>query len=242
MEITWTRTDAARRWIVVSGLVVGPLLATISVAIGMSPGGDDLRAQFAAMGAHATTVLMQDVLETAGFALVLAALAGATSTLRTRGGLLGTIGSVLAVVGIAGFGVSNATGLAVVALAQQPDQDAAFHTAVAMSSNGVLATMGTVGFALEVVAQVGMLLVFTGLARGRVVSVWVLPIVVIGIGVNGVVGTMVATLAADALLLAACTWTAVRIARCSHAQWLGQAGRRAGTASTAPHDTVVEAA
>ncbi|WP_029145455.1 hypothetical protein [Microbacterium luticocti] len=219
----WTRTDAARRWIVVVGLVVGPLLAAVSVAIGLGVDGDDMRAQFASMGAHATTVLAQDVLETVGFVLVLASLAGAAGALRTRGGVLGTIGAALAVPGIAGFAISNATGLAIVALAQQPDQDAAFRTAMAISGDGALATMGTVGFVLEILAQLGMLLVILGLVRARLVSVWVLPIVVVGIAVNAVVGTMAATLAADVLLFAACTWIAVRIARCAPAQWLGVA-------------------
>jgi hypothetical protein len=223
MEMEWTRTDAARRWIVVSALVAGPLLTAVSVTVGIGLGGADMRAQFASMGAHGGTVLTQDVLETAGFVLVLAALAGAAGALRRRGGALGTIGAALAVVGITGFAVSNATGLAVVALAQQPDQDAAFRTAMALSSQGVLATTSMLGFALEIVAQAGMLLVFAGLVRARLASVWVLPIAVLAMGVNAVVGTMTATLIADVLLLAVCGWTAVRIARCSHEQWLGQA-------------------
>ncbi|WEG10364.1 hypothetical protein PU630_07395 [Microbacterium horticulturae] len=222
MDREWTRTDAARRWIVVAGLVVGPVLAALSVVVGIRLGGADMRAQFTSMGAHAGTVLAQDVLETAGFVLVLAALAGATGALRVRGGTLGTVGAALSVVGITGFAASNATGLAVVALAQQPDQDAAFRTAMAMSSQGVLATAGTLGFALEIVAQVGMLLVFAGLVRARLASVWVLPIVVVGVAVNAVVGTMAATLVADLLLVAVCVWTALRVARCSRAQWLGQ--------------------
>lgn len=228
MKMEWTRTDAARRWIVVSGLVAGPLLAVLSVTVGIGLGGDSMRAQFASMGAHASTVLTQDVLETAGFVLVLAALAGATGALRVRGGAFGTVGAALAVVGITGFAVSNATGLTVVALAQQPDQDAAFRTAMAVTSQGVLATAGTLGFALELLAQAGMLLVFVGLVRARLASFWVLPITVLGIAVNAVVGTMTATLVADVLLLAVCGWTAVRIARCSHQQWLGQSVAAAG--------------
>ncbi|WP_308490917.1 hypothetical protein [Microbacterium terrisoli] len=220
----WTRTDAARRRIVVVALIIGPLLAALSAAIGLGTDGGGMREQFASMGAHAQTILVQDVLETAGFLLVLAALAGATQALRLRGGTLGTIGAILAILGTAGFSISNATGLAVVALAQQPNQDAAFQTAMALTDDSVLATAGTMGFVLELLAQAGMLLVMIGLVRARLVSAWVLTLPVLGIAVNAIGGMMAATLVADLLLLAAGIWIAVRIARCSRQQWLGNAG------------------
>jgi hypothetical protein len=66
-----------------------------------------------------------------------------------------------------------------------------------------------------------MLLVIIGLIRARLISAWVLPLPVVGIAVNAVVGTLVATLIADLLLLAAGTWIAIRIARFTRRQWLG---------------------
>ncbi|GAA3770738.1 hypothetical protein GCM10022240_23720 [Microbacterium kribbense] len=147
------------------------------------------------------------------------------------------LGAALAVVGPAGFSISNATGLTIVALAQQPDRDAAFQTALAVTGDTVLGTVGTVGFVLEIVAQLGMLLVIIGLVRVRLVNAWVLPLPVLGIAVNAVVGTMAATLVADLLRLAAGTWIAIGLARGNRAQWLGAApppaaqGRRARAAA-----------
>nr|WP_274635610.1 hypothetical protein [Microbacterium bovistercoris] len=232
----FTRTDAARRRIVVGALILGPVLAVTSAAVGLSAGGGDggMRAQFESMAAHASTILAQDLLETFGFMLTLAALAGATQALRTRGGALGTIGAVLAILGIAGFSMSNATGLAVVALAEQSDQDAAFTMAKAISGGGVIGTAGTVGFVLEVLAQIGMILVIAGLVRARLMPVWVLVPVIVGIGVNAVVGTMAATLVADVLLLATCAWIAVRLARCARSAWLGGDAERAQGRRSAP--------
>lgn len=230
----WTRTDAARRWIVVSGLVLGPLLVTASAALGIGHDSGSMRAQFERMGANASQILAQDLLEALGFLVVLAALAGAAQALRARGGAVGTIGAVLAVVGTVGLSMSNAAGLAVVALAGLPERDSAFTMAEAISSGGVLATAGTVGFALEVLAQLGIVLVVVGLIRARLVSLWVLLPVVVGIAVNAVVGTIEASLVADVLLLATGAWIAMRLARCDHEQWLGGAHSEAVRRVTVP--------
>jgi hypothetical protein len=218
----WTRTDAARRRLVMLGLVLGPVLTAASVVIGL--GGampESMRASFDVMAMRSGQILAQDLLETVGFAIVLTALAAATLPLRARGSVLGVVGAVLAFTGIAGFALTNGSGLTVVALAQLPDRDAAFHAAAAITSNGPIAVAGTVGWLLEIAGQVGILLVLAGLWRGRIAPPWPLLLAVIGVLVNAVIGTMVATLAADVLLLATCTWVAVLLGRLPRENWLG---------------------
>ena len=218
----WTGTDVARRRLVMLGLVLGPVLTTASVVFGLGGGEpESMRTGFDVMATRSGQILAQDLLETVGFAIVLTALAAATLPLRSRGGVLGVVGAVLAFIGIAGFALTNGSGLTVVALAQLPDRNAAFHAAQAITSNGPIAVAGTVGWLLEIAGQVGILLVLAGLWRGRIAPPWPLVLGVVGVLVNAVIGTMVATLAADVLLLAACTWVAVLLGRLPRATWLG---------------------
>lgn len=217
----WKSVDGVRRWFVVVALVLGPVLAVLSVVVGLGPEPESMRESFDVMATRSPQILAQDLLETAGFALVLAALIGAATALRSRGGALGLIGVVLAYAGIVGFAISNASGLGIVALAQLPDRDAAFETAVAVTSDGPLAVAQTAGMVLEIAGQLGILILILGLWRARLLPLWVLIPVVLGILVNAVVGTLLATLVADVLLLATGAWIAVRLARASHGAWLG---------------------
>jgi hypothetical protein len=238
--MNWTSTEGARRWIVVVGLVLGPVLVVASAAVGLGPMPDSMRASFDVMAQRAPAILAQDLLETLGFAILLAALAGATRAVHVRGGAIGTLGAVLSVVGITGFGLSNGTGLAVVAHAQLPGRDAAFQAAGAISGGEVIGTAGTVGWILEIVAQLGMLLVLVALWRARLVPIWPAVLCVVGILVNAVVGTIEASLVADVLLLVVLVWVAILLARTPREVWLGEVeaprrGRRAsGAAPQAP--------
>jgi hypothetical protein len=217
----WTRTDALRRWIVVAGLIIGPALLILSVVVNFAPPRDSMRADFEAMTANPGIIVTEAWLETLGFMIVLAALAGSTQALRARGGALGTTGAVLAMLGIVGFSLSNANGFTIAEIAALPDHDAGFETASALMSGDIAGTVGTIGLGLEMLGQLGILLVTIGLIRARVVPVWPLLMVVVGIIVNLVGGIMLTTLLADILLLAAGCWIAVALARCSHQAWLG---------------------
>lgn len=219
--MNWTPTDAIRRWIVVTGLIVGPVLLVLSVAINFTPPSDSMRTDFNTMAAHPGLVVAEALLETIGFMIVLAALAGSTQALRARGGMLGTLGAVLSIVGIVGFSFSNANGFTLAELAQLPDRDAGFATAMAIMSSDTAGLTGTIGMALEIAGQIGILLVICGLIRARLVRIWALAMVIVGVVVNFAIGGMVSTLIADLLLLAACSWIALRLARCSHNAWLG---------------------
>jgi hypothetical protein len=128
-------------------------------------------------------------------------------------------------------------GLAVVGLAQLPDRDAAFRVATAISGDGPIATAGTVGWILEAVAQLGMLLVLLGLWRARLTPIWPALLCVVGILINAVVGTMEATLIADVLLLAALGWVAILLARAPRDVWLGVAQASAGMTSRSKSST-----
>lgn len=220
----WTRTDATRRMIVVVGLIVGPVLNVLSVAINLSP-PESMRASFDAMAANPGLIVAEDFLETFGFMIVLAAFAGATQALRWRGGTLGTWGAALSIVGIVGFALSNASGFQLAQLAQLPDRDTAFAMAKSMTSGDLAGTVGTVEMTLEVAGQIGILLVIGGLIRARVTKIWPLLFVIVGVIVNATIGLMVTTLIADLLLLAAGTWISVSIARSSHEVWLGESAR-----------------
>lgn len=217
----WTRTDAVRRWIVVAGLIIGPVLLVLSVAINFAPPHESMRADFDAMAANPGIVVAEALLETFGFMIVLAALAGSTQALRARGGILGTVGAVLAMLGIVGFALSNATGFMIAELAGLPDHDAGFATASALLSSDVAGTVGTIGMGLEILGQVGIVLVVIGLIRARIIRIWSLLLVAVGIVVNFAGGIMLTTLIADVLLLALGCWIAVVLARSSHETWLG---------------------
>lgn len=219
--MNWTPVDALRRWIVVVGLVIGPVLLVLSIAINLTPQSDSMRTDFDTIAAHAGTVVAEGLLEAVGFMVVLASLAGATQALRSRGGMLGTWGAVAAMVGIVGFTLSNANGFVLAELAQLPDRDAAFDTAMAITQSDTAGLVGTVAMVMEILGQLGMLLVIGGLVRARLAPWWLLLGCLAGIVVNAVIGTMVATLVADLLLLIVCGWIAVALARCSRAAWLG---------------------
>lgn len=229
----WTRTDTVRRWIVVCGLIAGPLLLVLSISINLTAPTDSLRADFDSMTAHPGLVVLEALLEAIGFMVVLAAMAGATVALRGRGSALGTWGAVLAMLGIVGFSFSNANGFTLAELAQLPDHDAGFATAGALMTSSTAGTVGTVGMLLEIAGQLGILLVIAGLIRARLVPVWLLLPVVAGIAINFVVGTMLGTLIADLLLLATGTWIAICLGRCSRGAWLGM-----HSAPPVPHSTV----
>lgn len=217
----WTPTDAVRRRIVVTGLIIGPVLLVLSVVINFTPPSDSMRADFDRMGANPNLIVLEALLETLGFMITLAALAGSTQALRSRGGALGTWGAVLSIVGIVGFSFSNANGFTLAELAELPDHDASFATVSAIMSSTTAGTVGTIGMALEILGQIGILLVIGGLIRARLVRVWTLIIVLAGIIINFAGGLMLTTLIADLLLAAACTWVAVSLARCSNEAWLG---------------------
>lgn len=219
--MNWTPTDAMRRWIVVTGLILGPVLLVLSVAINFTGPSDSMRADFDRMAANPNLIVAEALLETIGFTIVFAALAGSTQALRRRGGVLGTWGAILAILGIVGFSYSNANGFTIAELAQLPDHGGAFATAMALMSSDTASTVGTIGMALEILGQVGILLVIGGLIRARLVPFWPLLIVVVGMVANVVISSMVTTLVADLLLLTVCSWIAVKLAQCSHEAWLG---------------------
>jgi hypothetical protein len=220
--MNWTRTDAIRRWIVVAGLIIGPVLLVLSIVINLTPAGESMRADFDMMGDRSGLIVAEALLETLGFTIALASLAGATQALRTRGGLLGTVGAMLSILGVVGFSYSNANGFTLAELAQLPDRDAAFQTATAIMSSETGGIVGTIATALEVLGQIGIVLVICGLIRARLVRAWSLIPVAIGIVINFAIGDMVTTLVADLLLLATCVWIAVKLARCTPAAWLGE--------------------
>ncbi|UJP09214.1 hypothetical protein L2X99_12275 [Microbacterium sp. KUDC0406] len=232
--MNWTRTDAARRVIVVTGLLLGPVLLVLSVAINLTAPGESMRADFDAMAARPGLIVAEALLETIGFTIVLASVAGAAHALRSRGGALGTWGAVLAVLGIVGFSFSNANGFTLAELAQLPDRDAAFATATSLMSSDISGIVGTVGTVLEMLGQIGILLVIAGLIRARIMPIWTIVIVIVGAAVNAVLGTMIGTLIADVLLLAVCALAAVRLARGSREAWLGMASAPASARTASP--------
>jgi hypothetical protein len=79
-----------------------------------------------------------------------------------------------------------------------------------------------------------MLVVLVALWRGRLAPPWPLVLCTVGILVNALVGTMVATLAADVLLLAAAGWVAVTLARLPRDTWLMNARTSPQPASPRP--------
>jgi hypothetical protein len=205
----------------VVGLILGPVLNILSVAINLSPPGS-MRASFDAMAANPNLIVAEAFLETFGFMIVLAAFAGSTQALRRRGGALGTWGAALSIVGIVGFALSNTTAFQLAEFAQSPDHNAAFAMAKSVTSGDLAGTIGTVEMALEVAGQLGILLVIGGLIRARITKIWPLLFGIVGIILNAAIGLMVTTLIADLLLLAAGTWIAINLARGTHEAWLGE--------------------
>jgi hypothetical protein len=210
-----------RRWIVVAGLIIGPVLNVLSLAINLSP-PESMRASFDAMAANPGLVVAEAFLETFGFMIVLAAFAGSTQALRQRGGALGTWGATLSIVGIVGFALSNTTAFQLAGFAQLPDHDAAFATAKSITSSDLAGTIGTIEMVMEIAGQVGILLVIGGLIRARITKIWPLVFGLVGMILNAAIGLMVTTLIADVLLLAAGTWIAINLARGTHEAWLGE--------------------
>lgn len=218
----WTRTDTARRSIVVAGLIIGSVLLALSSAVLLNTPAESMRASFDAMTANPGLIVTAALLETVGFMIVLASFAGSAQALRSRGGALGTWGAALSIVGIAGFALSNATGFEMAAFAQIPDHDAAFAMAKAVMFGDVSGAIGSIEMVMEIAGQVGIVLVIGGLIRARITKIWPLLIVIAGIVVHFAVGLLVATFIADLLLLVGSTWVAVRLARSTHDAWLGE--------------------
>jgi|GEM_PF-5421404 len=209
-----TSTDTVRRWLTIIGLIVGPILATVAaIIIATVPESEDMRESFTTMGEHANTLMLASLIETAGFAITALALIAATSLVRARGGAVATIGAVMAGCGIAGFGLANGTGLAVTALATQPDADSAYSFAKAITGSGPLVSGSSIGWILELVGLIGFALVFLGLWRGRVTPVWPFVLCLVGSLANGAIPAPPTVLASTLLALVAGTWAAVSIAR-----------------------------
>lgn len=210
---TALHADLARRRIVAIGLVVGPVLVVTSAMLGLGHEPESMRAVFDDLASRGGSVLLQDLFELIGFTIVLASFAGATIAIRSRGAAIGIVGATIALVGIAGFGLANGTGVSVLALAQLPARDAAFDTAVAITQSGPLATASTAGWLLELVGQLGILLVLLGLWRARVIPIWPVLVCIIGVLLVAAVGTIAVTLVADVLLLVVGVWVALRLLR-----------------------------
>lgn len=204
---------APRHALVATGLVLGPIFVVASAMLGLGHEPDSMRAIFDDLGSRAGSVLLQDTLELIGFTIVLASFAGAAMGIRGRGATLGIVGAVLAMFGIAGFGLAGGTSLSVLALAQLPDHDAAFETAVAITQSGPLATVSTAGWILEIIGQAGILLVLLGLWRAKVIPVWPALICIVGVLLVATFGTITVTLIADVLLLVVGVWVALRLLR-----------------------------
>lgn len=226
----WTRTDAARRWVVVIGLITGPVLLSLSNAFDIQGADDSLRAGFEAMTANPDLLIVQSLLEALGFTIVLSSYAGATHALRARGGALGTWGAVLCVVGILGFGFSTANGLTFHALAQMPNHETGLAAATAIVGDSLT---GMITMIPMLTGQLGIILVISGLMRTRIVPIWPLLLVIVGILVNAAFGLTVTTFIADLLLLAASVWIAIALTRSERTVWLG-----APTVASAQHTTV----
>jgi len=217
--MSWTRTDTARRWVVIIGLVVGPVMLTISNAFIIQAQGNSMRAVFDAMTANPSILVVQSLLEGIGFMITFASFAGAAQATRLRGGALGTWGAALCIVGILGFALSSGRGLTFFTLAQLPGHDAGFTAAAAVAGDSANSTIQTV---LTLAGQLGICLVIGGLIRARVSRIWPLLLVIAGIIVNSVFGMILTTLVADLMLLAASAWIALALARSSRETWLGQ--------------------
>lgn len=210
------------RRLTLAGLVVGALMLVVVSTLNLGAVTGSMRDSFDQMAAHPGRILIADLLETVGFLLVLGSFAAAARVRRHRGAGLAAWGAPLCLLGIVGFAMSNATALGVVQLAQLPDRDAAFAMALAAFQGGLTALVGTIEMALELLGQVGLLLVSIGLIRARLVGWWVLAPPDAGILVNLALGTAVGTLIADVLLLVVCSMVGVGLARAGREVWLGR--------------------
>jgi hypothetical protein len=200
------------------GLIAGPILASIAALIILGvPQSEDMRTSFTTMGEHANTLVMSEMIEIAGFAITALALIAATALVRSRGGAVATIGAIMAGFGIAGFGLANGSGLAVLALATQSDADTAFTFAKAITDAGPLLTGSSLGWILEIVGLIGFALVFLGLWRGRIIPVWPFVLCLVGSLANAAIPAPPTVLASTLLACVAGTWAAIRIAHTSRA-------------------------
>lgn len=220
--MNWTSTDAARRRIVTGGITAGPALLLLSTAFTApdQPGG--MRATFDAMAASPWLLLVESLLEAVGFTVALASYAGATHALRVRGGALGSWGAVLCTIGILGFALSAAGGLFLYVVTQMPDADAGFAAGAALNADGLT---GAIIMVLMFTGEAGIALVIGGLIRARIVAVWPLLIVLLGIVADNVLPSVLSSIVADVALLAASVWIAIALAKAPHDVWLGTRAR-----------------
>lgn len=216
--MNWTSTDAARRRVVVAGLIAGPamLLASNAFIVPDVPGG--MRAEFDAMAAQPWLLLVQSLLEAVGFTIAMASYAAVPHALRARGGTFGTWGAALCVIGILGFVLSAAGGLFLYVVARMPDHDAGFAAGAALNADPVTADLIMV---LMLAGEVGVCLVVIGLMRARLVSFWPLVVVIAGIVADYALPSVFSGLVADALLLVASAWIGIALAKAPRDAWLG---------------------
>jgi len=214
-----TSTDAVRRRIVVTGLILGPLLLLLLSNAFIIPDAESMEATFDAMAANPWMLLTESLLEAIGFAIAFASYAGAAHALRSRGGALGTVGAALCMVGILGFTLSASGGLFLYVVAGMPDKGAAFAAGSALAADGVT---GTLLMVLMVLGEAGICLLIGGLLRARLVPIWPLLLVLAGVVADNVLGGILASLVADLLLAVASVWVAIALARAPRAAWLGE--------------------
>jgi hypothetical protein len=207
-------TQTFRRRLTIVGLIAGPLITIFGSILVMGvPQDEDMRQSFTNMGEHGNTLLLSDLVVTAGFTITALALISATSLARARGGIVATIGAIMAGFGIAGFGLANGTGLAVIALAQEDDAETAFTFAKSITESGPLVPASGIGWLLEMLGLIGLALVYLGLWRARVVPVWPFVLVLVGSLANIAAPSPVTVLGSVLLACVAGTWTAIRISR-----------------------------
>ncbi|MGN8025593.1 hypothetical protein [Microbacterium sp. 22242] len=201
---TWT----ARRRLALIGLIAGPALLLLSSVfiIPDAPGG--MRATFDAMAAQPWLLLVQSVLEAAGFAVTLAAFTAVAASADRRGGVLATTGTVLCVLGVLGFTWSASGGMFLSVMARMADRDAGFAAAQAMAGDPVTGGLISV---LMYTGEAGILLVLIGLLRARRIRIWPIVLVVAGIAADLVLPGILSGLVADALLLGAGVWTVLSL-------------------------------
>lgn len=222
-----TSTDAVRRRIVIAGLIVGPVLLMLSNAFTIPETGS-MRTDFDAMAANPWMLLTESLLEAIGFATVFASYAASTHALRSRGGGLGTTGAVLCMIGILAFSLSAAGGLFLSVVAQMDDKEAGFAAGSALAADGVT---GTLLIVLMMLGEAGICLVIGGLLRARIVRLWPLLLVLLGIVADNVLPGMLSALVADLLLLVASVWVAIALVRAPIAAWLGEAASAVAVSS-----------
>lgn len=220
MELT--PVDSVRRGLVLAALIVGPLLAAASAAIGLGLQPKSMHAAFDLMAQHGSTVLAQDLLELFGFTILAIGAIGVTRVLGPRGSWFGLTGALLSLLGIVGFSVSNASGLAIVGLAQLPDRAAAFDAAAAITAGGPLALISSLGWYFEIIGQVGGLVIILALWRARVIPWWPAVVFAAAMIAVAVIGSIEASLAADVVLLAIMVFVVIRAAQLPRPSWARQ--------------------